>query len=223
MGDLVFKKATIKDIPFLVDTIIEAEKSGTEILTYTTIFGLSEEVTRNYLSQMLLEEIDGCELSISSFLLAFSENQIAAAIAAWVEGSQGISSNILKGNLLNYFLPKSCIEQARIVNSLTSDLHIEYLADTIQIGLVYVSQAFRGLGLASLLIEEQINRLTANRKQISKVYVQVFGNNTRAIRAYQKAKFSIQFTKESINPQILNYMPSSKKILMLREITKKTT
>ncbi len=42
MSDFIIRPATIADAPFLAETIIEAEKSGTDKLSYTTIFGLSE-------------------------------------------------------------------------------------------------------------------------------------------------------------------------------------
>lgn len=218
MNEVIYRDATIKDIPFLVDTIIEAEKSGTEVLTYSTIFGLSEDETRKYITEMLLEEIDGCELSISSFLVADKNGEIAASVGAWIEGIEGISSTVLKGNLLNYTLPRKCIEQALKLNSIVRELHIEYYPNTVQIGLVYVAPAFRGQNLVSLLIDKQVSRLTLINPNISEIYVQVFGNNTQAIRAYEKANFKVQLVKESTNKEINKYMPSNSKILMKRTI-----
>ena len=218
MEKFIIRKATINDVPFLVDTIIEAEKSGTDILTYSTVFGLSEDETKKYIAEMLLEEIDGCELSISSFLVAENDGEIIASVGAWIEGIEGISSSVLKGNLLNYTLPKKCIESAIELNIMIRELHIEYIPDTIQIGLVYVSPAFRGKNLVSLLINEQVFRLKQIKPSVSEIYVQVFGNNTPAIKAYEKANFKIQFSKKSVNKDILKYMPSDKKILMKREL-----
>ena len=219
MNEVIFRNATINDVPFLVDTIIEAEKSGTEILTYCTIFGLTEDEARKYIAEMLSEEIDGCELSISSFLLAEKNGQIAASVGAWIEGIEGIPSAILKGNLLNYTLPKKCIEHALALNTFVRELHIEYITNTIQIGLVYVAAAFRGQNLVSILIDEQVTRLRINHPDISEIYVQVFGNNIPAIKAYEKAKFIKQLVKESSNKEINKYMPSETKILMKRMIT----
>ena len=118
MDDFIYRNATIHDIPFLVNTIIEAEKSGTNILTYTSIFGIPEEQARIYLADMLLEEIDNCELSISSFLLAEFEGKVIAAVAAWIEAIEGTPSSTLKGNLLKYVLPRKAIERALSVNSI---------------------------------------------------------------------------------------------------------
>jgi ribosomal protein S18 acetylase RimI-like enzyme len=217
MSNFFYRKATIDDIPFVVDTIIEAEKSGTDILTYSTIFGLSEKDTRNYLADMLAEEIDGCELSISSFLLAEADRKIVAAVAAWVEGIEGMPSTVLKGNLLNYSLPKDAIEKALTLNSIVRDIHIEYIQNSIQIGLVYVSEAYRGMNLVSLLIDNQINKLKQIISEPNGIYVQVFGNNLAAIKAYEKAGFKKVSVKESSNKDILNYMPSNIKVLMKRE------
>jgi ribosomal protein S18 acetylase RimI-like enzyme len=218
MSAFSIRKATPADVPFLVDTIIEAEKSGTDILTYTTIFGLSETEAEKYISDMLLEEVDGCELSISSFLIAQKEGLYAAAVGAWIEGYEGMPSSVLKGNLLNYTLPKSCIEKAMSLNNLVKDLHIEYVGNTIQIGLVYVSKNFRGLGLSNILIEEQIKQLLQIDSGIKESYVQVFGNNKTAIKAYEKSGYLFQSERISENKEIVNYFPSGSKVLMRREL-----
>ena len=82
MNDFILRPATIYDAPFLAETIIEAEKSGTDKLSYSTIFGLTEDEVHKYLIDILEEEIDGCELSISSFTIAESKGKVAAALSA---------------------------------------------------------------------------------------------------------------------------------------------
>ncbi len=218
MEEYIFRNATINDVPFLVDTIIEAEKSGTDKLSYSTIFGLSEDDVRKYLSDMLLEEVDGCELSISSFILAIADKRIVAAIAAWIEGCEGLPSTVLKGNLLNYSLPREAMNKALANNLIVRDFHIEYTHNTIQIGLVYVDKAYRGQNLVSLLMEQQISNLLLKGTNPTAVYLQVFSNNVAAIRAYEKVGFSKVLTKKSTQKDALLYMPSDSKILMKREL-----
>lgn len=220
MNDFIFRQATFNDVPFLVDTIIEAEKSGTDILSYSTIFGLSEREARKYIAEMFLEEIDGCELSITSFLLAELNGHIAAAIGAWLEGIEGIPSNIIKGNLLNFILPKRCIEHAVSLNGILNEVYIECFPNTIQIGVVYVVSEFRGKNLVNRLIEEQISRLSMRQASIPDAYVLVFGNNLPAIRAYEKSNFKVHLIKESQSEEIFNYLPSNRKILMKRMAAK---
>jgi len=218
MDSFIYRKATINDVPFLVETIIEAEKSGTDKLSYSTIFGLSEEEVRKYIADMLYEEVDGCELSISSFLVAEYNGQIAAALSAWIEGIEGIPSAILKGNLLNYVLPISCIKRAMKLNSMIREIHIEYLPNTIQIGAGYVANEFRGHRLLGLLNNEIIAQLVKAKPDITIICAQIFNCNTPSIKTYEKAGFVEIMAKESSNPEILCYLPSNRKILMKKEL-----
>ncbi|MFT4643729.1 MAG: hypothetical protein ACI8ZX_000122 [Planctomycetota bacterium] len=218
MKGLIIRDANINDIPFIVETIVEAEKSGTNIFSYNTIFGLSAEEAKKYIENMLLEEVDDCELSISSFKIAVLNNIIVGATAAWIEGFQGLSSTMLKGNLLNYTLPMECIEKAKLFSPILKDVHIEHTNNSIQLGLVYVKKKYRGMGLVSLLIDSHTGFLKQKRKEITEVYVQVFSNNLAAIKAYKKVGFSIVKLKKSSNKIILKLLPFNEKTLMLREL-----
>jgi ribosomal protein S18 acetylase RimI-like enzyme len=220
MEEFFIRSANTQDIPFLVDTIIEAEKSGTDKLSYTTVFGLTENETRKYITEMLLEETDHCELSVSSFMIAEKDNQFAAAVGAWEECADGIPSSVLKGNLLNYFLPKNYIQQALSINQLLSELHLECKQGSIQLGLVYVASDYRGKNLVRILIDKQIERLTTANSNLKEMYVQVFGNNLPAIKAYEKVGFVLDTIKESANDEILVYLPGNKKIVMKKSINK---
>src|SRR5487761_2666622 len=111
MDGIIIRGAAIRDVAFLVETIIEAEKSGTDVLSYSTVFGLTEDDSRKYIAEMLLEEVDGCEISISSFMVAEIDGKPVAAVSAWIEGIERVQSKILKGNLLHFTLPKECIER----------------------------------------------------------------------------------------------------------------
>lgn len=220
MENIIIRTAVAGDIPFLVETIVEAEKSGTDKLSYSTIFGLTEAEVKTYLSDMMAEEIDGCELSVSSFLVVESDGTVAAALSAWIEGSEGIPSAVLKGNLLSYTLPVRCIEKAMTLNSMIREIHIEYTPGTIQIGAGYVAPGFRGHKLLGLLSDEIIQRLAAANPRVSAVWAQIFSCNTPSIRTYEKAGFAEISRKESNNMEILEYLPSNIKVLMKKDLTK---
>jgi hypothetical protein len=212
------RQADLHDIPFLVDTIIEAEKAGSNLLSWTTVFGLSETDARKYIAKMLNEEIDGCELSVSSFLLAEHEGRPVAALSAWIEGKDNESSAQLKGNLLSFVLPVECIKRAASVYSMLQDLHIEHVAGTIQKGAGYVVQEYRGKHLFGILTNSIIDRALTADPSITAAYTQVYNTNIAAIKANQKVDFKIVSYKESMNQEILQYVPSNKKLLLRRNL-----
>jgi hypothetical protein len=216
MNDLSIRDASPADVDFLSRTIIEAEKSGTERLSYTTIFGLSEEESKKYIAQMLAEEVDGCELSISSFMVAEVEGEIVAASSAWIEGYYGISSSILKGNLLNHCLPRECIERASRFKHIIQEMHVEYSPDTIQIGSSFVDGKFRGRGLIAAVHSRLTERLKRIKPEIKVAQVQIFSCNTSSLRAFENAGFSIVAIRESSDERITRFLPSNKKYLLTR-------
>jgi hypothetical protein len=220
MDNFVYRNASIDDVPFLVDTIIEAEKSGTDILTYSTIFGLSESESRKYIAEMLLEGVDGCELSISSFLIVESNGRIVGALSGWVEGINNISSTQLKGNLLSSTLPIESIKRALNLTSLLNEIYIAYIPGSIQKGAGYIIKEFRHKSLFSILTYKLIEHLLESSPNISEAYTQIYGSNISAIKANEKADFKVVMTKESANEEILYYLPSNKKLLMKKILFK---
>lgn len=213
-NDLLLRDATINDIPFLVETVVEAEKSGTSVLSYTTIFGLEEKDAKKYIGKMLEEESDGCELSLSSFILAELGGKIAGAVCAWFEGAEGVPSNILKGNLLSYTLPPTCLDKASHLKLIINDLHIECIPGTIQIGLVYVAPEARGKRLVHILLNNIIGRLQTKYADAKEAYIQVFGNNVPAIRSYEQSGFKMISIKDASMDKTSKYLPDASKILM---------
>jgi hypothetical protein len=212
------RTANLEDVPFLVQTIIEAEKSGGDVLSYKTFFGLEEQEIENLLTEIFNEEIEDCELSISSFLIAEKQGVRAAALSGWLENASDIPSIILKGNLLKYHLPITCFEKASSLSYLTKSLHIDYIPNTFQIGAGYVAEGFRGQKLLGLLTKEMIQHLKEKNKTITEIYVRIFDCNIPSLRTYEKEGFKVISTKESEFSEITDYLPSSKKLLLKKEI-----
>lgn len=218
MNTFNYRHATENDIPFLVETIIEAEKSGTEILSYAEIFGISEQDVKKYVSKMLFEEIDDCELSVSSFFVAEINGTVVAALSSWIEAREGIPSSRLKGNLLSHVLPRESIQHASEVSEIVRKIHIDYKPGTIQKGAGYVLKEFRNLNLFGNLTGKLIEFLQTKDPKINEVYTQVFGCNVAAIKANEKIGFKIVHTAESDDDRLSLYLPSNKKHLMKKEL-----
>lgn len=213
--EITFRKPTTADIPFLAETAIQAEKSGSDTLSYTTIFGLSEAEAKQCIIEMMEEEMDSCcEYSISSFVVAEYDGKIVGATCAWAEAVDGMPSSAQKGNLLRFTIPKENFEKAIPLSPMLRQLHIEFFTDSIHMGLAYVAPEMRGQGLVGRMFRLRIDEVKAENPEIKQVYLQVFENNVSGIRAYERFGFKIVDTKVAPHPDIVNYLPSNTKYLM---------
>lgn len=220
MEDYLIRRATLADIDFLVEAIIQAEKSGTDKLGLSTLSGMTEQEVRTCLSAMLNEEIDGCELSISSFLLAFSQGEFVAAVAGWIEGRNDdeLPSAILKANLFSYILSSDSLLQMNEKAEWLKDIQINRDWHTLQIEYVFVKEEYRGRHLSVQLISAHIERAVTAYPDLKKVQVQLFGTNKSALKSYEHAGFSILKVCVSQNQELVRFIPAYTKILMQKLI-----
>lgn len=214
--NFVIRPAGLKDTDFLVEVIVQAEQSGTDKLGLATLFGLTEEEVRKYLQEMLEEEIDGCEFSVSSFLIAEADHTPVAAIGGWIEGQNedGMPSALLKSNLLGYVLLPENLNYIRHFSELIRDIQIDRETGTYQIEYVYVVPEFRGSGLTGQLLEAHLRKGCLENKDLRKMQVQAFANNPGAVRAYEKAGFAVTKEYRAKDNAVLNYLPGDVKLLL---------
>ena len=219
MSEYIYREATIKDIPFLVEVVIEAEKSGSDIIGLSKIFGIDELDLRKYLTQIFEEEIEGCEFSVSGFFVSEYDTLPVAALGGWIEGENedGLPSSILKSNLLSYILPRENFSQLYKISEIIKDIQIERDLRTHQLEYGYVKPEHKGKGIFGNLIEKLLEKAKVQDKSIKKSYVQVFENNISAIKVHQKSGYEIVKRLESKHPEILNYLPYNVKLLMAKE------
>ena len=218
MSEYIYREATVEDIPFLVETVVEAERSGSDIIGLAKTFHIDELDLRKYLTQ-IFEEIDGCEFSVSSFFIAEYEGLPVAALGGWIEGKNenDLPSFILKSNLLSYILPKENFSQLYKVSEIIKDIQIEREPRTHQLEYGYVKPEHRGKGLLVNLVEKLLERAKLQDKLVKKSYGRILENNIFSIKMLQNSGYKIVKRFESKHPEILNYMPHNVILLMTRE------
>lgn len=216
--NLIIRRATLDDIEFLTDTIVAAEKSGTDNFGLARLFELSENKMRNCIKAMLDEEIDGCEFSVSSFIVAEANGQVVSAFAGWVEGhnEDELPSAILKSNLVGYCLPVDNVKRSQNKADIVRPLQIEREEGTYQLEYSYTLPEYRGKGILGLIIEAHEQEAVA--KGVKKMQVHVFDNNPVAIKSYEKKKFKVTNRFESVHPETSHYFPSNVEFLMEKEL-----
>jgi len=218
MEDVIIRKATIEDIDFLVDTIVSAEKSGTNNFGLAKLFDITEEEMRMFIRAILDEEIDGCEFSVSSFIVAEIRGKVVSAFAGWVEGQNedGLPSAILKSNLIGYCLPLENVKKSQAKYDIVRPLQIEREEGTYQLEYSYTLPDYRGKGFLGQIIGAHEKK--ALLIGVKKIQVHVFDNNPAAIKSYENNGFAVVRRFESDNPETSSFFPSNVELLMEKNI-----
>jgi GNAT superfamily N-acetyltransferase len=221
MEDYKIRKATPDDFPFLADVIIRAEKGTTGKLSFSTLFGLEEDRVKPLIISLLEENIEGCEFSPSSYLIADYNGVPVAAVGAWIEGFNGnLPSKILKSNLLIYLLGKKQIQSFKSKFHIISDIVIEREKMTLQTEYMYVARAHRGKGLHIKLADAILAKAFSVCPELSKAQAHVFENNYAAIKVFEEIGFRKVRSYISGDTEIFDLLPYNSKILMEGDLTK---
>lgn len=215
---LILRQATLDDMDFIVTTIIEAEKSSTDKIGPANYFEISEEDYRKYLTLMLEEEIDGCEISISSFVVAEYDGKVVAARGGWLEGDNedNAPSSVLKSNLFTFILPQENLLKGQSKHDIVKDIMIERDMGAYQFENSYTAPDFRGYHIMAELDNWHIKR--AVEKGAKKVQVVVCNENEKALKARQRTGFQVVKSYTSHHPLIRDYYPDDTLLLMERDI-----
>lgn len=210
---LTFRKALESDKNFIIEGIIEAEKSGTEKLLYTTLFGLSEEETIELIAHIMDEEIEGQEWCLKHFIIAEVDGKAAASLCIWVEGSHGMGSGLLKAQAMAYFLDNKWNSAAEKLE-LLAKMQLPRLNGYAQLECIYTHRAFRGKGLAGKLIEFAVNEHKKNEPHIPGCEIQLLGNNAAAFRSYTKCGFLKRQENTCRDNRILDLLSDNTRVSM---------
>lgn len=215
---LAIRPAEMKDVDFIATTIIEAEKSGTNKIGPANYFEISETDYRKYLIQMLEEEIEGCEISLSSFVVAEYEGKVVAARGGWLEGDNEdeMSSSMLKSNLFAFILPKENLMKGQDKYDIVKDIMIEREMGTYQLENSYTLPEFRGLHIMAKLDKYHLD--LAKQKGVKKVQAHVSNKNERSLKACERSGFHIVKKFTSHHPQVKEFYPDNAMVLMEKEL-----
>ena len=213
-GELRVRPAVEADRAFLVEAIVEAEKSGTDRISYCGIFSLDEPGLHELLEAILAEDFEGQELCVSGFLVGEIDGEPAGAACGWVEGAGGLPSTIVKANLLQHFLDAERLAAARPRLRRLGELALERTPGAIQLESIYVRPAFRGRGVTGRILDEQLRRLGERAPEADKAQIVLMKDNAGAHRAYEKLGFAVVAERRTRDPALRALLPGDAKILM---------
>lgn len=221
MNEYLIRKAKAADIPFLADVVIASEKGMSDNLSFTTLFNIPEDRAKELIINMFEEEIDGCELSLSSFIVTEYNGQPISGSGAWIEGFDGcMPSKILKSNLMSYTFGKDSIEFLKTKAHVIKDVLVDREPMTLQLEYFHISTEHQGKGLDTQLMNFIEENALAVYPELEKVQCQIFKNSVFAIKILIKHGFTIVKKYKSDDEDIFDYLPSNEKYLMEKKLKK---
>lgn len=214
----IIRKATLDDVDFITKVIIEAEKSMTNNFGLAKFFEMSENEIERYIKQILEEEVDGCEFSLSSFYVAEYEGETVSALGGWLEGYfDEMPSEILKSNLVGFVFPKDKVLKTASKADIVRALQIPREMGTYQLEYSYTRDDHRGHRLIQRLMMAHLAYAKKLNPDIKKAQLHVFENNPTIIKVHERSGFHIAKRFVSDNPKALEYYPYNVELLMERD------
>lgn len=215
MDNYKIRHATLDDIPFIADVIIAAEKGNSNNLSFSTLFEIPEAQAKQYIIDILDEEIEGCEFSIDNFLVTELDNKPVAAYGAWIEAfDDNPPSKLLKSNLISFTFPKESLKKLVSKTEIISDILIEREPLTLQFEYLYVVDGHRGKRLANSLENRLVELARQKYPKLKKAQFQLFANNRHVIKLFEKLGYTITKSAMSDHEDIEKYLPYNEKLLM---------
>lgn len=219
----ILRKATAKDIPFLADVIIAAEMSGSDNCGLANQFEITIEELRGYITKMLEEDVDGCEFSLSNFLIIEYDGEPVAAGGGWREGfnDSEMSSALIKSSLISCYIPKENVKKSYLKADIAKEIQINREFGTYQLEYAYVKKEHQGHSLYDWIIEELIERAQKQYTDLKKVQCHVFEANKAVPLLLRLMGFKVIQKFVSSNPETIHYYPDNVILLMEKYLNKK--
>lgn len=214
------REATINDIDFVIETIIESEKSSSNVISSCNIFALSEEKFRKILVEILSQNVPNYDYYLSGFLIAENNGEYIGALGSWYEAADETPSGIIKATFLFPYLDRSKMKDISKNTKVIKGLTMNREPHTLQLEHGYTREQYRRHGVFSSLIKANIIRNTKKYNSFEKVQGVLFKANYKSYNAHLKIGYKVVEEKHVDDPEVLKYFPFDTKVLM--ELDKKT-
>ncbi|MBI9066029.1 MAG: hypothetical protein JEZ09_01975 [Salinivirgaceae bacterium] len=219
MLNLTYRKATLNDVDFIANSIVESDKSGSKFSKLQKIFGISEYILLDITNQILKAKVPGNEYFIFGHYIAEIDKQAVASIGTWVEAENNLSSNFIKINIYNSFFRKYFNAEASEKLKIISAIDITRDPNTLQMEFGFTMNKYRGFGILDKLIGYAINDV-AKDKTFDKIQLTSISGNINGANAIKKAGFILKQEKISSDSKILDIFPGPGIILWEKQYDK---
>lgn len=211
---LTFKQAGIGDIPFVIEAIIESEKSGSDKISSCNIFELSEDSYKGILTDILMQNIENYDYYLSGFLIAELGREYIGALGSWLEAPDDNPSGMIKASVLFQYLDKSKMKSVSLNTRIVKGLALTREKNTLQLEHGYVREKYRRRGVFTGLLKESIIKNFDEYNGFEKVQGILFKDNYKSYKALLKFGYEVIREKKVDDPKILKIFSYNSKVLM---------
>ncbi|MDR6405369.1 MULTISPECIES: GNAT family N-acetyltransferase [Chryseobacterium] len=175
---MIIRPATKIDIPFIVDAIINIERTGNTD-TFSNLFGTDEVTTRYYLEQFLLDDESlNTEFSLNTYSIVEIDGENAGCCCLFYTDSEYYQN---KSELFPIHLKKEHLQKF-VENAKALPDTKQYSTHKYFLEYLYVDDKFRGKGVSKVILEYLFAKTDV-------LYLIPLVNNTFAIDYYRRFGF----------------------------------
>lgn len=208
------RQAAANDTEFIIETIIEAEKSGSDMISSCKVLGLTEENFKEIMRQILHDNIPDYDYDLSGFLIAEKNDEYLGALGSWLEAADGNPSGIIKATILFPYLDKNKMNEISKNSKVVKGFTINRKPGALQLEHGYTREPYRRQGVFTTLIKEHIKRSLNKHAGIDMVQTALSKENFKSLNAYLKLGFEIAEEKHVDDPEILKLFPYDTRVVM---------
>ncbi len=213
-NEIAIRKATKNDIDFIIETIIESEKSSSNTIPSCNAFSLSYEEFTSLLRQVLLIDIKNYDYSLDGFFIADYKGEPIGALGSWLEAVEDNPSSMIKAMVFMDYIDKERIRESYKKTKATREIHIDREKGALQLEHGYVKKEFRRKKVFTKLLQE-ITRYYHDNYNSDKVQATMFKENFKSFNCYMKYKFEVVEEKYSDNPKLEEIFPYKTRVSVI--------
>ena len=218
INKIVVRRATAADRNFLIQAIIEADKSGTDKSSYCSLLNINEEELAVLLNNIFEYELDGFEFCDNAFCVLEYESLPVGTCASWVENIDGSPSWQNRMLSIRSEASKESLDHMLSLQHLVEGVMPSRTPLSMQIESVYIAPSFRGKNLFNKMVEFHHQEALLLLSSLNSLELMVYDNNIAAINSYIKSGFEIIQQTKSTSPELKNIFPSDGMLLLSKKI-----
>lgn len=204
LSRLKFRSAKPDDVDFVIECIIEAEKSGTNKINTCGIFNLTEMKWREILRNILLEDIPGYDFSLSGFMLAELDGIPVCAQGAWYSGNVEIDAGLIKTSMFMEYMPEENFNIDPDIFDIVKALTIKRDHGMIQLEFSYTVPRLRRNGIFTRTLIETLRKNYNENPGAKMVQTVLFRDNYKIFNILHRLGFEYTTGKTVSNPRVLD-------------------